>query len=350
MKADRNLMSGPAEVAAEAATAEKQGYDGLWAAEFGHDPFLPLAVATTTTTKVTLATGIAVAFARNPMTLAMEANDLQILAQGRFVLGVGSQVKPHIEKRYSMTWSHPADRMRELILALHAIWESWNKSTRLSFRGQFYTHTLSSPMFNPGPSTYPTPPIVLAAVGPKMTAVAGEVADGLLIHSFTTAKYLNDVTIPAFTDALSASGRPRTAAQVIYPGMVATGQDEQSMTAAVQAVRRQIAFYGTTPSYRPVLAHHNWEDLQVDLNVLAKQGNWEQMIKIIDDDVVGQFATVAPLDQLAASIKDRYGKLVDRFNFYAPPTVDPDAWSSVLAELKSDKPSTADAPSTARGA
>ena len=210
MNVDGGIGFDPSGVIESAQLAERVGYDGLWSAETSHDPFLPLALAAEHTQRIELGTGIAVAFARNPMSLAMVANDLQLMSEGRFMLGLGSQIKPHIEKRFSMPWSHPAPRMRELIMAIRAIWASWSDGSRLAFRGEFYRHTLMTPMFDPGPNPYGNPRIFLAAVGQRMTEVAGEVADGVLAHPFTTERYLREVTAPALERGLAGSGRVRS--------------------------------------------------------------------------------------------------------------------------------------------
>ena len=218
MHVDGSIGFDPSGVIESARLAERVGYDGLWSAEVSHDPFLPLVLAAEHTERIQLGTGIAVALARNPMTLAMVANDLQTLSQGRFMLGLGSQIKPHIEKRFSMPWSHPAPRMRELILAIRAIWASWADGSRLAFRGEFYRHTLMTPMFDPGPNPFGNPRIFLAAVGEKMTEVAGEVADGLLAHGFTTERYLREVTIPALERGLATGGKVRSERRDLLPG------------------------------------------------------------------------------------------------------------------------------------
>jgi probable F420-dependent oxidoreductase len=206
MLVDGTIGFDPSDVVAQATSAEASGYDGIWSAETSHDPFLPLMLAAEHTERIHVGTGIAVAFARNPMTLATTANDLQTASRGRFMLGLGSQIKPHIEKRFSMPWSHPAPRMRELILAIRSIWTSWSDGSRLAFRGEYYRHTLMTPMFDPGPNPYGNPSIYLAAVGSLMTEVAGEVADGLLAHAFTTERYLREVTLPALDRGLAAGG------------------------------------------------------------------------------------------------------------------------------------------------
>jgi probable F420-dependent oxidoreductase len=334
MRVDGGIGFDPAGVIDAARLAEEVGYDGIWSAETSHDPFLPLALAAEHTDRIELGTGIAVAFARNPMTLAVMANDLQTMSEGRFLLGLGSQIKPHIEKRFSMPWSHPAPRMRELILAIRAIWASWSDGRRLAFRGEFYRHTLMTPMFDPGPNPFGNPRIFLAAVGERMTEVAGEVADGMLAHGFTTQRYLREVTLPALDRGLAASGRTRADVEISCPGMVVTGMDDAGFEAATKAVRTQLAFYGSTPAYRPVLELHGWGDLQTELNTLSKRGAWEQMAELIDDDVLNTFAVIGPLDDVAGKVLERFGGLVDRFNFYAPYPMAPERWAEVLAGFK----------------
>lgn len=334
MNVDSGFGFDPSGVVGAASSAEQIGYDGFWAAETSHDPFLPLVLAAEHTKRLTLGTAIAVAFARNPMNLAMLANDLQTLSGGRFMLGLGSQIKPHIEKRFSMPWSQPAVRMRELILAIRAIWASWADGSRLSFRGEFYRHTLMTPMFDPGPNPFGNPRIFLAAVGKHMTEVAGEVADGLLVHGFTTERYLREVTVPALERGLSSAGRQRDQFEISYPGMVVTGIDEAGFAAADRLVRNQIAFYGSTPAYRPVLELHGWGDLQTELNALSKRGAWDDMAGLIDDEVRDAFAVVAHPLEVPGRILDRFGGVVDRFAFYAPPAIGPDQLASMLVQFK----------------
>ncbi len=334
MKIDGGIGFDRTGIVAAARSAEDIGYDGVWSSETGHDPFLPLAVAAGATENLTLATGIAVAFARNPMNLAVLANDIQELSAGRFILGLGSQIKPHITKRYSMPWSHPAPRMRELILAIRAIWESWASGEKLAFRGEFYTHTLMTPFFSPGPNPYGNPQILLAAVGPLMTEVAGEVGDGLLVHGFTTERYLREVSLPALERGAAKAGKTRENLTISYPGFVVTGTSEEEVAAATKAVKAQIAFYGSTPAYRPVLELHGWGDLHPELNTLSKRGEWAAMGDLIDDEVLDAFAVVCPLDEVPSRVLARFGGLVDRFSFYAPYHVDPDQWRQVLAGFR----------------
>jgi probable F420-dependent oxidoreductase len=265
------------------------------------------------------------------MTLAVLANDLQTLSEGRFMLGLGSQIKPHITKRFSMPWSHPAPRMRELILAIRAIWADWAGDEKLDFRGDYYTHTLMTPFFSPGPNEYGNPPILLAAVGELMAEVAGEVADGILIHGFTTERYLREVSIPALERGAAAGGKTRADLEVSYPGFVVTGATEADVATAAAAVKNQIAFYGSTPAYRPVLELHGWGDVQSELNTLSKRGEWAKMGELIDDDILNEFAIVAPLDEVPRRVMDRFGALIDRFSFYTPYAVDPEHFRQLLA-------------------
>jgi probable F420-dependent oxidoreductase len=312
---------------------EAQGYDGAWAAETGHDPLLILAAAAAYTSTLELGTGIVVAFGRSPMITATMANDVQLLSKGRLLLGLGSQIKPHIEKRYSMPWSHPAARMREYILAMRAIWASWNDGTKLDFRGDFYTHTLMTPFFSPGPNPYGPPKVFLAAVGELMTEVAGEVADGILIHGFTTERYMREKTMPALDRGLAKGGRSRESFQISYPGFIITG-DAAEREQAKTFVKAQIAFYGSTPAYRPVLELHGWGELQTELNGLSKRGEWTQMAGLIDDDMLDAFAVTAEPGDVAAEVRKRYGDLADRFSFYAPYHLAPERWAEVLAGFR----------------
>jgi probable F420-dependent oxidoreductase len=322
------------EIGPRAKELEDLGYDGLLTAETGHDAFLPLAVAAEHTDRIELGTGIAVAFARTPMVLAYTANDLQLMSKGRFVLGLGSQIKPHIEKRFSMQWSHPAARMREYILALRAIWSAWNDGTPLRFEGEFYRHTLMTPFFSPGPNPYGPPKVWLAAVGEKMTEVAGEVADGIIIHGFTTERYVKEVTLPAIERGLETAGRDRASFEISGPLFVATGANDKEFEEAAKGVKQQIAFYGSTPAYRGVLELHGWGDLQTELNALSKQGEWVKMGELIDDDIFHAFAVVAEPEGVAGELKRRYSGVVDRCSFYAPYKSDPDRWRAVIADLK----------------
>jgi probable F420-dependent oxidoreductase len=334
MKVDGGIGGSLAAVGDAARESEQVGYDGVWTAETSHDPFFPLLLAAEHTEHLELGTGIAVAFARNPMSLAHIAYDLQAYSEGRFILGLGSQIKPHITKRFSMEWSHPAPRMREFILAIRAIWDCWNNGTRLDFHGDFYNHTLMTPFFNPGPNPFGNAKIFLAGVGQLMTEVAGETCDGFLCHAFTTERYLREVTVPALERGLDKSGRTIADLEISGPAFVVTGANDEEMEASMQGVRQQIAFYGSTPAYRGVLDMHGWGDLQTELNALSKQGEWVTMGTLIDDEMLDAFAVIAEPEQLGAALHARYGDIVDRISFYAPYQSDPERWNAVLASLK----------------
>jgi probable F420-dependent oxidoreductase len=321
------------EAAQSAKDQEAAGYDGIWTAETSHDPFLPLLLAAEHTESIELGTSIAVAFARNPMTLANTAYDLQAYS-GRFILGLGSQIKPHITKRFSMEWSKPAARMREMILAIRAIWDCWNNGTKLEFRGEFYTHTLMTPFFDPGPNPNGNPKIFLAGVGPLMTEVAGEVADGFICHGFTTEKFLREVTLPALERGRAKAGKTMEGFEIVGPSFVVTGNDQAEIDKAAAATRQQISFYGSTPAYRPVLDLHGWGGMQEELNKLSKQGAWEQMGAMIDEEVLNTFAVVGEPESIAPELHQRYGDCVQRISFYAPYKSDPDRWKTVMTALK----------------
>ena len=338
MKVDGGLFAAKFdEVAASAQDQEAAGYDGVWTAETSHDPFLPLLLAAQATERLELGTGIVVAFARNPMSMAVVANDIHLASGGRLLLGLGSQIKAHIEKRFSMPWSHPAPRMREFILAMHAIWSSWNDRTKLDFRGEFYQHTLMTPFFDPGPNPHGRPKVFLAAVGTVMTEVAGEVADGLLVHGFTTERYLKEVTLPAIERGLAKAGRDRSSFEVSYPSFVSTGTTDEEIEKAIIGTKRQIAFYASTPAYRPVLDLHGWGDLQTELNTLSKSDRpdkWEEMGRLIDDDVLQAFSVVSEPEDVPKGLKQRYGGAIDRVSFYAPYQTDRERWLPILEELR----------------
>jgi probable F420-dependent oxidoreductase len=334
MLVDGGISADLIKAPAAAAEVEALGYDGAWSSETNHDPFLPLLLAAEHTERLQIGTGIAVAFARNPMTVAQTANDIQSFSGGRFLLGLGSQIKPHITRRFSMEWSHPAPRMREFILAMRAIWATWNEGTKLDFKGEFYTHTLMTPFFDPGPNPYGPPKVFLAAVGEKMTEVAGEVADGMLVHGFTTESYLREVTLPAIERGLAKGGRDRGAFQLSLPAFVVTGRTEEELATAATATRRQIAFYGSTPAYKGVLEHHGWTDLGPQLNTLSKQGKWDEMGELISDEVLHAFATVGAPNEVGPDLLARYRGVIDRISFYTPYKSDPELWRSVVTDLR----------------
>ncbi len=301
-----------------AQVAESLGLDGVVTSEVNHDPFFPLAAAALATTKVDLITSIAVAFARSPMTVAVQARDLNDASNGRLVLGLGSQIKPHITRRYSMPWSRPAARMREYVHAVRAIWRCWNDGTPLKFEGDFYRHTLMPPMMVPEPTGLPDPRIVVAAVNSGMARVAGEVGDGLHCHGFCTPLWIEKVIVPAVKEGLAESGRHRSQFEISCPAMVVTGADEKAVVDSMNAIRATIAFYGSTPAYHPVLELHGWQDLGVELHRCSTSGQWDQMAALVPDEVVNAFAVVADWDDLPEKLLHTYGGLVDRLMYGLP--------------------------------
>jgi probable F420-dependent oxidoreductase len=318
VKVDTALSCRLPDVPARIRELEEMGFDSAITTETGHDPFLPLLLAAEHSTRIGVMTSIAVAFARSPMTTAMTAHDLNAFSRGRFVLGLGSQIKPHITKRFSMPWSHPAPRMREFLQALRAIWASWYAGEALSFRGEFYTHTLMTPTFAPEDTDFGAPKVALAAVGPLMTQVAGEVADAVIAHGFTTRDYMTQVTVPALEQGLALAGRARRDVELIYPAFVVTGDDLDSTERAKVAVCKQIAFYGSTPAYRPVLEIHGWGELQDRLNAMSKRGEWDAMGELIADDVLHTFAVVGEPDEVVRELRRRFGGIVDRLALSVP--------------------------------
>ena len=334
MKIDGHLITDLASVPARVRELEALGYDGAISVDTNHDPFLPLALAAEHSERVDLVTSVVIALARSPMTVAYAAHDLQVLSRGRMILGLGSQIKPHIEKRFSMTWSAPAPRMREFILALRAIWQAWNTGARLDFRGRFYQHTLMTPFFSPPPSPYGPPPVFLGALGDRMCEVSGEVSDGVLIHPFTTASYIRDRQVPAIERGLASAGRAREGFEIGLSPFVVTGLDEQAMDAARHAVKQQIAFYGSTPAYRSVLEYHGWGDAQDELNALSKRGRWTEMAAVITDEILDAFAVQARYDQLADAVAARYAGLADRMTFSSQWGADRDRWPALLDALR----------------
>lgn len=317
MKVDGGIGWDINKAGAQARELEEMGFSGVQTAETAHDPFIPLAFAAQMTERVDLITGIAVAFARTPMLLAHLGHDLNAASEGRFVLGLGSQIRAHITKRFAMPWSSPAARMREFILAMRAIWATWHQGAPLQFNGKFYSHTLMTPFFTPTNTEHGAPRVFLAAVGPLMTEVAGEVADGIIVHAFTTEKYLRETTLPALERGFAkarAKGeeKSRDNFEISYPCFVVTGRDEKELDQATVATRRQIAFYGSTPAYKPVLESIGAGALQPKLNAMSKQGQWAEMGELIDDEMVRQFAIVAEPERVAASMKERFGDVVDR--------------------------------------
>ena len=335
MKVDAGGYPPTVLAAAEAAAAaEARGYDGFWAPEVQTDALMSCAAAAARTERILLGTAISVAFARSPMTVAQSANDLQILTGGRFALGLGSQIKPHITRRFSMPWSRPAARMREFILAVRAIWEAWRTGEPLAFAGDFYTHTLMTPFFDPGPNPHGPPPILLAGVGPRMTEVAGEVADGFISHGFQTERYLREVTLPALLAGRERAGRTLEDFVISLPVFAVAADTEEQAEAGLAAVRGQIGFYGSTPAYRPVLELHGWGELQDELNSMTRQERWTRLPEAIPDEVLGAFAVVGTPEQVVDELHRRYADVVARVTVPLPAELEPDRHAALLAQLR----------------
>lgn len=335
MRVDAPLGLGdPTRAAEDARRLEALGFDGAFTFDGPHDPFLPLALAAQATERVELATAIAVAFARSPMLLAQIAHDLHELSAGRFRLGLGSQVRAHVERRFSQPWSRPAARMRELVQAIRAIWACWNDGETLSFRGEFYTHTLMPPLLRPAPSRGGTPPIWLAGVGPRMTEVAGEVADGFLVHPFHTPAFLRETTQPALRRGLARSGRTLAGFTTSMQLLVVSGRDAEEWARARAAVRAQIGFYGSTPAYAGVLASCGCEELHAELRACVRRGDWGGLADRVDDDLLESVAVCAPLDELPERIRARAHGFADRVSLVAPWQPDPSVWREVVSALR----------------
>jgi probable F420-dependent oxidoreductase len=297
---------------------EALGFDCLWSAETQHDPFLPLAAAATVTSRMRLGTSIAVAFPRSPMILAHTAWDLAKASRGRFILGLGSQVKGHNERRFSVKWESPAPRMREVVQALRAIWDCWQNGTKLNFKGQFYRFDLMTPFFNPGPIEQPAVPVYIAGVNQHMCRVAGEVCEGLHVHPFNSPKYLREYVQPAVNEGLKAAGKRREDFTYATSSFVIIGDTEPELAARRLAVKQQIAFYASTRTYEPVLAAHGWQDIAPPLHRKSIEGDWKGMADLITDEMLDTYAVTGTHDTIAGRLTERYAGLLDRTAFYQP--------------------------------
>jgi probable F420-dependent oxidoreductase len=317
-------------VAAAAQAIEAEGYDGIVAMENKHDPFLALAVAGAATRRIELHTGVAIAFARTPMAVAEIGWDLAGSTGGRFVVGLGSQVRAHNERRFSVAWAPPAPRMREYVRVLRAIWHCWKTGDKPGFEGEHYRFTLMTPNFAPEPIDAPPPAVMIAAVGPAMLKTAAEECDGVKLHGFCTRKYLTDTIMPRVAAGLAKAGRARAQFEISGGGFLATGPDDAAVARRFEWVRQRVAFYGSTPAYYPVLAAHRLEDLGLKLNALVRQGRWGELANQVPDDVVRLFAAVGRHDQIVAAIAERFGGLVDAL------TLRGDAADAVPPDLVAD--------------
>ncbi len=330
--------SGAPEVAAEAAQRAKSiGFDGFFTAETQHDPFLPLAVASSVGADLELGTGIAVAFPRSPMAMAMVAWDLARMSRGRFMLGLGTQVRAHITRRFSTAWDKPGPRLRDYILSMRAIWDAWQQSTPLRYDGEFYQFSLMTPFFDPGPINHPDVPVYIAGVGPYLSRMAGEICDGFHVHPFHTARYLDDVVLPQIEEGAEAGGRTLGDVERVTALFVATGESQAELEQAMEPIRQQISFYGSTPSYAPIFEAEDW-DFNGELRAMSRRGEWDKMIGVVPDEAVEAVAVIAPIEKLGEAIRDRCTGRLQRVGFYALGNVmslDPDAQSEVIRQIRS---------------
>jgi probable F420-dependent oxidoreductase len=335
---DATLPIGIADVRATAHELEQSGYDGLWVGETQNEPFMQLLQASEATNRVVVGASVVIAFARSPMTVANAGYDLARYSQGRFVLGLGSQVKQHIERRFSMPWSQPAARMREFVLALRAIWRSWDSNERLQFEGDFYRHTLMTPFFSPIRHDYGPPPIFLAGVGPKMIEVAGEVADGFINHGFTTHRYIREVSMPALIRGRRSAGFENLHGYTVTaPALIAVGRDDEQIEKAAAALRTHIGFYASTPAYRSVLELHGWEELQPELQRLAREGRWADMAGQITDEILHEVGTVGDVASVSEQLRERWGEVAERITLTVPAGSDATVLSDLVDELSSTR-------------
>jgi probable F420-dependent oxidoreductase len=314
--------------------AEERGFDGVLSYEIANDPFAPLVLAATATERVRLGTAIAVCFPRSPMVMANIARDLHAESRGRFTLGLGTQVKGHNERRFSVPWTAPLPRLREYIEAMRAIWRSWETGEKLEFEGKHYTFTLMTPEFSPPPTGLGPIPVTIAAVKPAMMGLAARICDGIRLHGFATRRYLEQVAMPALEQGLEAAGRDRSTFEIWGGGFIATGPDDESVAKALEGIRYRVAFYGSTRSYHGVLEAHGAEDLGHKLHDMSKAGKWKEMAAEIPDDLLHQFTAVARYDDLPKAVAARFGGITDSITIDVPPTVPRDVADQLLAELK----------------
>ena len=318
--------------------AEALGFGGLWTSETKHDSFLPLAVAANSTRRLDLGTSVAIAFSRSPMVTAQLAWDLQDLSGGRFILGLGTQVKAHITRRFSMPWDKPASRLQDYILALRAIWESFQTEGSLNYEGEFYRHTLMAPFFNPGPIEHPEIPIYIAGVNRRLARLAGELCDGFHVHPFHTPEYVRQVVKPAIAEGAEKEERSPEDVKLATSVFVITGESEAEIEEQREKMRNQAAFYASTPTYRIILEVHGWEDVGEKLSGLARNKRWDEMTNLITDEMLHAFAVEATPDEIGPALKERYEGLIDRVALYLPfiPGERDDFWHATLKSVHTD--------------
>lgn len=309
-------LNGAADLARK---VEDYGFDGLWTAEAAHNPFLPLTLAATSTQRINLGTAIAVAFPRSPMVTAQIAWDLAAQSKGRFILGLGTQIKIHIVKRFSALWADkPVGQMREYIEALRAIWKAFQEQGSLRYRGEIYNFGVLPPFFNPGAIEHPHIPVYIAGVNEGLCKLGGETANGFHVHSFHTVKYLQELVRPSIAAGAAKAGRPAADIALSCAIFVVTGRNQEEIERNTIEIKSQIAFYASTPGYRPVLEMHGWGDFGDRMNQLTKEGKWNEMWREVPDDVLHEMAVVAPPDELPYKVRERYEGLLDRVGYYFP--------------------------------
>jgi probable F420-dependent oxidoreductase len=325
------------DVARIARAAEEIGFAGLWTPETQHNGFYPLLLAAEHSQRIDLGTAVAIAFPRSPMVMAQNAWDLQSLSGGRFILGLGTQVRAHIERRYGMAWDSPVARLRDYIGALRAIWQSWQTGERLNYQGQFYQHTLMTPFFNPGPIAHPDIPIYIAGVNEGLARLAGETCQGFHVHPFHSAKYIAEVVRPQIAAGATRAGRAPADVTLVSSVFAITGPNDAAVASVRKLVREQIAFYASTPTYRVVLECHGWQEVGEQLSRLASMKRWSQMSELVTDEMLAVFAVEAPLDRIGAALRARYDGVLDRIFSYVPyqPGELDDAWRAIVAAVQS---------------
>lgn len=324
----------PETIGAEMARLEGIGLDGYFIAETNHDVMVTAALAAEHSTRMTVGTAIAIAFARSPMSLAYSAHGLQRLARGRFVLGLGSQVRAHVERRFSMGWDDPIARMTDFIGAYQSVWDAWESGDELRFEGDYYQHTLMPPAFRPPPLAWPRPPLLLAAMGPRMTRLAAGCADGVVCHPFSSVRYLRERTMPALSAGAAGTGRSLAGFAICASLLVATGTTDEELALDIERTRRQIAFYASTPAYRPVLDLHGWGELGAQAHLLTRQARWAELPDLVDDEVLDTFAVVAKADQLGPVLAERYAGLLTRVTLATEHSFTDEQWEGLRAALR----------------
>jgi len=317
-----------------AAAAETAGFNAVMTIELGHDPFTPLAFAALATSRVELTTSVAVAFPRSPTVLASQAWDLNANSKGRFVLGLGTQVKGHNERRFGIPWNPPAPRLRDYIGALRAVWRCWETRERLDYQGDHYRLSLMTPDFSPEPTGLAPPPVTIAAVGRAMLRLAGEVGDGVRLHPLCSRRYLQEVCLPEIREGMRRGGRRRAHFDLHGGGFVATGPDEQAVAAAIDEVRRRVAFYGSTRTYLPILSLHGLDDLAEGLHRLSVEGRWTEMAAEVSDDVVRIFAACGTYREIAGAVEARFGGPADSIGISFPPAAATGLQRELVADIR----------------